>query len=422
MPALPRAPERCYDPPLMRSTKPPIWLLMSVTVASQLALTIFLPAMPALARHFDVAYGTAQLTLSVYLFAFAFAQLAVGPLSDRRGRRPVLLGSLALFAIGSAGCALSPTIETLIAARLVQACGACGGVVLGRAIVRDSRSGPEAPRAMGYMASAMALAPALAPLLGGQLLGHFGWRSNFWFTSGVALAMLAAVWHLLAETAPKAAARATAAAGADRGAGLVRDYLDGFRVVVRERRFVGLMIAATCASSGFNVFFAGGPILLIRTMGVAAELFGWFTLAWAGNFVIGSLVSSRLQGRVRSLLLIPVGQAILTAGALAMIATALLGYVTPLALVVPLMLMGWGNGLNMPNAMANALISVPANRVGAASALLGFVQMVAAALLTLLIGYVPHETQLNIGLGVAATGIVGLAGWWLLVRRPRGQG
>ena len=141
--------------------------------------------------------------------------------------------------------------------------------------------------------------------------------------------------------------------------------------------------------------------------------------SWAGNFVIGSLVSSRLQGRVRSLLLIPVGQGIHTVGALAMMATALLGWVTPLALVVPLVLMGWGNGLNMPNAMANALISVPANRVGAASALLGFVQMVAAALLTLLIGYVPHETQFNIGLGVGMTGLIGLAGWWMLVRRPR---
>lgn len=397
----------------MRSTKPPIWLLMSATVASQLALTIFLPAMPALARHFDVAYGTAQLMLSVYLFAFAFAQLAVGPLSDSMGRRPVLLASLAVFTIGSVGCALSPTIETLIASRLVQACGACGGVVLGRAIVRDSRSGAEAPRAMGYMASAMALAPALAPLLGGQLLVQFGWRSNFWFTAAVGFAMLVAVWWILGETAPKAPPRKTS---------VVRDYLDGFRVVLRERRFIGLMIAATCASSGFNVFFAGGPILLIQVMGVAAELFGWFTLAWAGNFVIGSLVSSRLQGRVRSLLLIPVGQGILTAGALAMIATALLGYVTPLALVVPLMLMGWGNGLNMPNAMANALISVPANRVGAASALLGFVQMVAAALLTLLIGYVPHETQLNIGLGVGMTGVIGLAGWWLLVARPPGTG
>ncbi|MGE0579027.1 multidrug effflux MFS transporter [Reyranella sp.] len=391
-----------------RSGKPPIWLLMSATVASQLALTIFLPSLPAIARSFDVAYGTAQLTLSVYLFAFAFAQLAVGPLSDSLGRRPVLLASLVVFTIGSLCCALSPTIKALIASRLIQACGACGGVVLGRAIVRDSRSGPEAPRAMGYMASAMALAPAFSPLLGGQLLGHFGWQSSFWFTAAIGFVMLVAVWHILGETAPKAPPRTT---------GVVRDYVDGFRGVLRERRFVGLMIAATCASAGFNVFFSGGPILLIQGMGVAAELFGWFTLAWAGNFVVGSLVSSRLQGRVQSLLLIPVGQGILTLGAAAMVATALLGFVTPLALIVPLVLMGWGNGLNMPNAIANALAAVPANRVGAASALMGFVQMIAAALLTLLIGYLPHDTQLNIGLGVAVTGIVGLAGWWTLVRR-----
>jgi len=393
----------------MRNPKPPIWLLMSATVASQMALTIFLPSLPTLATDFGVAYGTAQLTLSIYLFAFAFAQLAVGPLSDNLGRRPILLGSLAIFTLGSLGCALATSIEMLIAARLVQACGACGGVVLGRAIVRDSRSGPEAPRAMGTMASAMALAPALSPLLGGQLLGFFGWRSTFWFTAACGLAVLATVWHLLGETAPKAPPRTVS---------VVRDYVDGFRAVLRERRFVGLMIAATCASAGFNVFFSGGPILLIQVMGVAPELFGWFTLAWAGNFVLGSIVSGRLQGRVHSLVLIPFGQGVLTVGALAMIATALAGWVTPLALIGPLVLMGWGNGINMPNAMANALISVPANRVGAASALMGFVQMVTAAILTLLVGYVPHDSQLNIGIGVGITGLVGLAGWWLLVRRP----
>ncbi|WP_295138104.1 multidrug effflux MFS transporter [uncultured Reyranella sp.] len=392
----------------MRTTKPPIWLLMSATVSSQMALTIFLPSLPTIAKDLGVAYGTAQLTLSIYLFAFAFAQLAVGPLSDNLGRRPMLLASLVVFTIGSVCCAISPTVETLIASRLVQACGACGGVVLGRAIVRDSRTGPEAPRAMGYMASSMALAPALSPLLGGQLLGFFGWRSNFWFTAACGIAVLVMVWRIVGETAPKAAPRTT---------GVVRDYLDGFRAVLRERRFIGLMTATTCASAGFNVFFSGGPILLIQVMGVAVETFGWFTLAWAGNFVVGSLVSSRLQGRVKSLILIPVGQIVLTIGALAMIATAALGYITPLALIVPLVLMGWGNGLNMPNAMANALVAVPANRVGAASALLGFVQMVTAAVLTLLVGYVPHDTQMNIGIGVAITGIVGLIGWWTLVRR-----
>ena len=295
--------------PRMRTTKPPIWLLMSATVSSQMALTIFLPSLPTIARDLGVSYGTAQLTLSVYLFAFAFAQLAVGPLSDKLGRRPLLLASLAVFTLGSVCCALSPTIETLLASRLIQACGACGGVVLGRAIVRDSRTGVEAPRAMGYMASSMALAPALSPLLGGQLLGFFGWRSNFWFTAACGLAVMVAVWRILGETAPKAAPRTT---------GVVRDYLDGFSAVLRERRFIGLMIATTCASAGFNVFFSGGPILLIQVMGVAVETFGWFTLAWAGNFVLGSLVSSRLQGRVKSLLLIPVGQGILTLGAMAM--------------------------------------------------------------------------------------------------------
>ena len=105
--------------PRMRTTKPPIWLLMSATVSSQMALTIFLPSLPTIANDLSVSYGTAQMTLSIYLFAFAFAQLAVGPLSDSVGRRPVLLASLVVFTVGSVGCALSPTIDALIAARLV---------------------------------------------------------------------------------------------------------------------------------------------------------------------------------------------------------------------------------------------------------------------------------------------------------------
>ncbi|QQS11283.1 MAG: multidrug effflux MFS transporter [Rhodospirillales bacterium] len=393
----------------MRSARPPIWLLMSATVTSQLALTIFLPSLPTLAREFGVSYGTAQLTLSAYLFAFAFAQLAVGPMSDRIGRRPVLLGSLVVFTAASALCAIATSIETLIAARLLQACGACGGVVLGRAVVRDSRTAQEAPRSMGYMASAMALSPALSPLLGGQLLVWFGWRSNFWLTAATGLVVLVLVYMILGETAPKARP----------GGGGPRDYVEGFRVALRDRRFVGLLIAATCASSGFNIFFSGGPILLIQVMGVAAELFGWFTLAWAGHFVVGTFVSNRLQGRVKSLNLIAGGQLMLTLGAVGLMVTALLGYVTPLALIVPLVVMGLGNGLNMPNAMANALAVVPANRVGAASALMGFVQMMAAAGLTLLMGYVSHESQFNIGLGIALTGLVGLVGWLILVRPPR---
>ena len=174
----------------------------------------------------------------------------MGPLSDSRGRRPVLLASMVVFLIGSVCCARSPTLETLSGSRLIQACGACGGVVLGRAIVRDSRTGPEMPRAMGYMVSAMALAPALSPLLAGQLLVHFGWQSNFWFTAGAGFAVMAAVWRIVGETAPEAPPRTT---------GVVRDYIDGFRGVLRERRFVGPMIAATCASSGFNVFFPADP-------------------------------------------------------------------------------------------------------------------------------------------------------------------
>ena len=163
----------------MRSTKPPIWLLMSATVASQLALTIFLPSMPALARSFDVAYGTAQLTLSVYLFAFAFAQLAVGPLSDNMGRRPVLLAGLATYVTASLLCGLSISMDMLITARFVQALGCCTAVMIARAIVRDAYAPEYSARVIARASTWLSMAPIIGPILGSVLQVSFGWRAAF---------------------------------------------------------------------------------------------------------------------------------------------------------------------------------------------------------------------------------------------------
>ncbi len=280
---------------------------------------------------------------------------------------------------------LSPTIETLIASRLIQARGPAAASCWAAPSCATAASGPEAPRAMAYMASSMApRACALAAAGRAARSASSAGRSSFWLTAACGVAMLVAgVAH----------PRRNRAEGARRARpSVVRDYIDGFRAALRERRFIGLMIAATCASAGFNVFF-GGPILLIQVDGRGGRRTCSAGSRSPGRATLSSAAWSPAACRPgEQPAPDPAGPGHPHPGcSWRMIVTAVLGFVTPLVLIVPLVLMGWGNGLNMPNAMANALASVPANRVGAASALMGFVQMIAAALLTLLIGYLPHD-------------------------------
>src|SRR5690606_20851902 len=165
--------------PGVAQRRPSLAILIAVTALGPMALNIFIPAMPGMTAVFGVDYGTIQLTLTLYLVGLAVAQLFMGPLSDRFGRRPVLLGGIGLFLAGSLAAALAPSIEALIVARIVQAVGGCAGIVLGRAIVRDTHSREASASMIGYITMVMVVAPMLAPLIGGYLDSWFGWRATF---------------------------------------------------------------------------------------------------------------------------------------------------------------------------------------------------------------------------------------------------
>lgn len=365
----------------------PIALLVTLMVASQVAITIFLPSLPAMAADLGTSQALAQMTVSAYLGSFALAQLVIGPLSDAIGRRTPLLAGLILFTIGGLACALAPNISFLIAARVVQAVGGCTCIVISRAIVRDTTDGPAATRAMAYLGMSLAVAPMVAPLIGGQLEARFGWQSNFLATALLGAGALLATLLTLRETLPPAARKLT------RPGLLAIAYVR----LARMTRFMGYSLTTGAMGATFQAFIAGTPVAFIVVMGVSPEEFGFFILAAPAGYIIGNFISSRLAQRVSRTRMIWVGSMLSIAGTGAMVALALTGHDTPYTLLLPAFVYSWGSGFVVPNSLAGALTAVEPAAAGSAAALGGFIQMGAGFLSTLIVATLVQTSFLQLG-------------------------
>lgn len=379
-------------------------LLTALVAFGPVSTDMYLPALPGLTRVFDTTVGMVQLTLSLFLGGFAIAQLFVGPLSDRFGRRPVLLGGLLVFVIATVACYYSDSIEALIAARLFQAIGACAGAVLGRAIVRDVYD-LDAARILAYMAMAMATAPMLAPIVGGYLELWYGWRSVFLALIVFGLVLLGLVALLLGET------NRHKNPGATNLAQMVRNY----RLLLGERTFVGYILTNAFIYSGLFCFISGSSFALIDFLGVRPETFGLYFATVVSGFIVGTFIAGRLTRRVGIDRLILTGCSVsLLFGAL-MWGLAAAGVDTVTAIVVPMTGFMVGVGLVMPNAMAGAIGPFP-HMAGAASALMGFLQMGTAAAVSFSIGLLDDGTQIPMTLAIALMGILSIVSYLVLVR------
>ena len=365
----------------------PIALLVTLMVASQVAITIFLPSLPAMAADLGTSQALAQMTVSAYLGTFALAQLVIGPLSDAIGRRTPLLAGLILFTIGGLACALAPNITFLISARIVQAVGGCTCIVISRAIVRDTTDGPAATRAMAYLGMSLAVAPMVAPLIGGQLEARFGWQSNFLATALLGAGALVATMLTLKETLPPAARKLT------RPGLLAIAYMR----LSRMTRFMGYSLTTGAMGATFQAFIAGTPVAFIVVMGVSPEEFGFFILAAPAGYIIGNFISSRLAKRVSRTRMIWIGSMLSIAGTGAMVALALTGHDTPYTLLLPAFVYSWGSGFVVPNSLAGALTAVEPAAAGSAAALGGFIQMGAGFLSTLVVATLVQTSFLQLG-------------------------
>jgi DHA1 family bicyclomycin/chloramphenicol resistance-like MFS transporter len=383
-------------------------LLAALTGIGPLSTDMYLPSLPAIARELHASTAQVQLTISLYLVGFAVGQLFYGPISDRHGRKPVLLAALAIFSVASFICLFSTSIEMLMAARAVQAFGGCGGVVLARAIVRDLYSGPRAGRELSLMSMVMALAPVIAPLIGGALQTWFGWRANFAVLSAGGLALGAIIWFRLPETLERRSEPVSAGS-------MVRAF-SGF---VRDAGFLAHTGLAVLVFSGLFAWISASSFVLQDLYHLSSLAFGVAFAIASGGFMTGSAFASRFVHRLGIGAVLGLGVAAQAIGGLAMVAALALGLRSAASLVAPMAIYLVGLGLTLPQAIAGAMHPYK-DRAGTASSLIGFLQQSGAAVCGLIVGQLLGETAWPMAAAIALTGLGSLL-LWVTTQRVREQ-
>ncbi len=342
-------------------------LLMAMTAIGPATLNILVPALPGLVTRLASDTGTVQLTLSLYLLSLAAAQLLLGPLSDRFGRRPVVQAGLTLSVAASLAAIAASSIGALIGARVVQAVGASTGIVIGRAIIRDLYERERAAAMIGLVTTAMVIAPMISPLIGGILDTTFGWEAIFLFIAAFSGVLLLWAAFVLPETRPASVARTP---------GML---IEQWRALIGSAKFHGYVLCGALGSAPFFTFLGGGPHVLVTLMGRTSAEYGvWFAITSLG-YMSGNFTASRLSQRFGLDAMIMAGIAFELVGAsLTALLVATLPNAGPAIIFLPQLVISYGNGLLLPNAIAGAL-SIRPQAAGAASGMTGFAQMAVGA-------------------------------------------
>jgi len=375
-------------------------LLSALTAIGPLSTDMYLPSLPSIAHQLHGSTAQAQLTISSYLVGFAVGQLIYGPISDRRGRKPVLLAALGVYCVASFISALAISVDMLIAARMLQALGGCGGIVLARAIVRDLYSGARAGRELSLMSMVMALAPAIAPLIGGVLQTVFGWRANFIVLVLCGLVIAATAWRLLPETLKKAT---------DAGEP-PRSMLRAFRGFLGDGAYLAHTGIVVFTYAGLFAWISGASFVLQNLYGLSALAFGIAFAVGSCGVMIGSAIGSRLGGRLGLDRIIGIGVIVQVAGGLLMLAGLAFGLHLALSLVLPMAVYLTGLGMVLPHGIAGAMQPYR-DRAGAASSLLGFLQQGAAALCGVVVGQMLGDSAWPMAIVIFCTAAAAMVLW-----------
>ena len=385
-------------------------LLSLLTALGPLTMDMYLPSLPAIGVALDASTAAVQLTISSYLLGFAVGQILYGPLSDRVGRRPVILAALVLYVAATVVCAGAQTIGILIAVRFVQALGGAGCIVLARAAVRDLYSGERAGRELSLMGSITAFAPIVAPAIGGVLQDAFGWRASFYLLVVFALIAGSAAARFLPETLRQRASGpfSFGAMGAL------------YRSVLVHRGFLANLGILVAAFVGLFAWISGAPFVMQGLYAMTPVAFGATYAAGAAGYMVGAYVAARIVMRLGLDRTVGIGAGIMAAGGLAMAASVALGLSSVAWLVGTMTIYLAGMGLVLPQTQAGALTPF-ADRAGTASSLLGFAQQSSAAIAAAAIGHFLGSSAWPVAGTIAVAGVVGLV-LWVTTRRVRATG
>lgn len=351
----------------------PLWLLALFTFSGTLAMHIFVPALAMAARDLNASSAAMQMTVSLYVLGLAGGQLIYGPLSDRYGRRPVLMAGLVVYTTAGLVCALATQAHVLIVARLFQALGGCSGLVLGRAIVRDTATTDNAAKRLALMNLMVVLAPALAPLIGSMVAVVAGWRILLALLCLLGVANFLLAWRKLAETHPGTSSST------------MHTLAHEYRGLLGSRQFLGYTVGGGCATTSMYAFIASAPFIFVAQMHRPEHEVGIYLTIMVLGAWLGNLLCGRLLGRL------PIGRLLVAGNTMSLVCVvialswALAGQITVPVLLTLMFLFTVGAGVSSPAAMTLAL-SVSPKVVGSASGVYGCVQMAVGALCTALAG------------------------------------
>ena len=376
-----------------------IFVLAAITLIGPLVLHMFFPALPAVKIALKASEIQIGLTSSIPLFTMALFTLAYGSLSDRHGRRPVLLAGLLLFVFGSELSALAESIWTLIAGRFLQAAGGACGMALARAIARDVYGADRLVKIMAYLLMAYALGPMVAPAIGGYLADQFGWRSVLVFASGIGILITGLAYFVIPETHHR---RQTPTARIS--------LLTGYGRLLKDIDFTSYVLQSGFCSGAFFAMAPAAAFLMTDYLGRPATEFGLYFLFFPVGYWIGNFISSWFSGRVAINIMVFVGSSVLILTALALAAFMVFGLVSPLTIFIPGFLITFAQGMALPNAQAGAL-SVDRNLAGTAAGIGTFMQFFWAAIFTQLYSILDDGTPIPMVITVSiAAGLSFTAG------------
>jgi len=365
----------------------------------------YLPSFRAIELSFSVSRELVSQSLGFYLLSFAISTLFWGPLSDRFGRRQVVLWSLSLYLLASLACALTTSFGQLLFARTVQGLGAGGGLVAGRAMIRDSFESRLAHRAMSHVMILFAVAPAIAPIIGGVLQAGLGWRSVFYFLMFYALITMILVLMVIPETLRPA----------DRQSLRISSLWTGYRQLLGHGRYMALILALSSAFCGLFVYIAGAPTVIFDFLGLGSEDFGWQFIPMVAGLMFGAYVTGRLTHRWKSVQIVHVAFLVMVLASGLNLLQAIWLPTNLFTVVGPLVIYAVGIALALPGLSILALDCFPRRR-GMASALQSFMQMSSSALVASLVLPFLQDRLSDFVLGQAAFTVLAALLWWIAVR------